>query len=203
MTNKTTSNAETVPKIIKRFVFDKLITQGYRKYSPVRRFSLIQILIVLSVAIIALYLGSSVGKESLSKTSARVLSVSDGDTVTVQYKDGTQERVRLIGLDTPETHHPTKPVGCFGVEAENFTRKNLENKEVTIEFDVERHDIYKRTLAYIYLGDLRFNDVLVQQGYAKVLNIEPNSRYASSFSKYEIEARNRHLGLWGHCLNES
>jgi micrococcal nuclease len=203
MTKIRKARRATTPKITNRFDLDKLMLKEYRKYSPRRRFSGLQLLIVLLFVIFSIYIGNSIGKESVSKTTAKVVSVSDGDTIKVEFANGTQESIRLIGVDTPETHHPTKPVGCFGVEAENFTRKNLENRDISLEYDVERKDKYDRTLAYVYLGDVRFNDVLLQQGYAKVLSIEPNTRYANMYSKYEVDARNKQLGLWGYCSNDN
>mgnify|MGYP001336258663 CR=1 FL=1 len=193
----------TTPKIIRRLDLDKLMRQGYRKNSPLRRFSGLQLLILLVIIIFAIYIGNSIGEESVSKTSARVVSVTDGDTIRVEFANGHQESIRLIGVDTPETHHPTKPVGCFGPEASNFTKANLDQKDISLEYDVERQDKYKRTLAYVYLNDERFNDELIKQGFAKVLSIEPNTRYANLYSKYEIQAKNDRIGLWGYCSNDN
>ncbi len=202
MTKTRKAKSTTIPKIAKRFDLDKLMRTGYRKKSPIRRFSVLQLLIVLLIIAFSIYLGNSIGKGSISKTQAQVIKVSDGDTITVEFSNGSHERIRLIGVDTPETHHPTKPVGCFGVEAENFTRTNLDKKEVSLEYDVERKDKYGRVLAYVYFGDIRFNDELIKRGFAKVLTIEPNTRYANIHSKLEVEAKNNRVGMWGYCSND-
>ena len=81
-----------------------------------------------------------------------VVQVLDGDTIVVcRLLGGTDETIRLLGVDTPETHHPTKPVQCFGPEAAAYTTRRLFGQVVRLEDDVERHDIYRRRLAYVYL----------------------------------------------------
>src|SRR4030066_595806 len=78
--------------------------------------------------------------------------VIDGDTIVVTI-GGQEEKVRLIGVDTPETVHPNKPVEYFGKEASEFTRRMVEGKQVSLEYDWQRKDKYGRTLAYVYLKD--------------------------------------------------
>ncbi len=91
-----------------------------------------------------------------------VVRVIDGDTIELE-QIGT---VRLIGVDTPETVHPSKPVEYFGKEASAFLRQLVEGKPVQLEYDQERKDRYDRTLAYVYLGDLTFvNAEIIKQGY--------------------------------------
>jgi hypothetical protein len=89
---------------------------------------------------------------------AKVTRVIDGDTL----KLSTGEEVRLIGVDTPETKHPRKPVEYFGKEASAFTKQLVEGKEVRLEFDVQRQDKYQRTLAYVYVGEMMVNAELVR-----------------------------------------
>lgn len=192
-----------ISKIISRRGAGKVIYTGYRKYSSGGRISGISFLLLVLVVGIFVYLGNNLGEQSSSRTPAHVEKVADGDTVTVRYKNGDNATVRLIGIDTPETHHPTKPVGCFGPEAEVFTRSALDGKDVELEFDVQRYDKYGRTLAYVYLGGNRFNDELLKQGYAKVLNIEPNSKYARKYAFLQVEAKKSNVGLWGYCANEN
>ncbi|MCD6291587.1 MAG: thermonuclease family protein [Anaerolineae bacterium] len=130
----------------------------------------------------------------------RVVEVIDGDTVKVRLEGQTQAvKIRLIGVDTPETKHPDKPVQCFGPEASSFTRSMLLGREVRLEYDVERYDKYGRTLAYMWLGDQMFNEVLVSEGYARTLTIPPNVRHAAKFAALEQEARAQRRGLWGVC----
>jgi len=97
--------------------------------------------------------------------SVKCIEVVDGDTIKVEYQ-GRVEKVRLIGVDTPETVHPNKPVEYFGREASAFTRSLAEGKDVTLEFDWQKRDKYGRLLAYVYLPDgTMLNKKLIEQGY--------------------------------------
>jgi endonuclease YncB( thermonuclease family) len=134
---------------------------------------------------------------------AQVIKVIDGDTIEVNLNSKV-ENVRFIGMDTPETVDPRKPVGCFGKEASDATKSLLTGKTVLLEKDVEDRDIYKRILRYIYLdlgnGQTLFvNDYLVREGFAKTLNIPPDSKYADRFLQAQIEARSGNKGLWASC----
>jgi len=130
-----------------------------------------------------------------------VVSVSDGDTITVRI-NGRTEKVRLIGVDTPETIHPTKPVGCFGPEASAFTKSILlKGDKVRLVRDVEARDYYDRLLAYVYrdFDQLFINLELVRLGFGTPLNIEPNSAFRQVFVDAAFQARNANAGLWGVC----
>ena len=127
----------------------------------------------------------------------RVSRVIDGDTIEVQLHGTTG--VRLIGIDTPETVHPTEPIGCFGPEASDFTKETLEGEIVRLEYDVERADHYGRTLAYIFVDGLLFNQTLVARGYAQVTTYPPNDRYIERFLAARRAARRSDKGLWGQC----
>jgi len=127
-----------------------------------------------------------------------VKRVVDGDTFWVE--DGTEKgmKVRLIGVDTPETVHPQKPVEFYGKEASDFVKKMLEGKKVKLEYDVQEKDRYGRTLAYVYLEDGTFlNAELVRKGYAQVMTIPPNVKFSELFLDLQKKARDRELGLWG------
>jgi micrococcal nuclease len=134
-----------------------------------------------------------------------VTRVTDGDTVQVLVA-GEKRTVRLIGVDTPETVHPRKPVQFYGKEASNFTKKSLLNRTVWLEYDVAPLDRYNRHLAYLWLEEpgkgetaIRrgmFNARLVLEGYGKTMTIQPNSKYADLFAKFQQEARTRKRGLW-------
>jgi micrococcal nuclease len=132
----------------------------------------------------------------------RVVQVLDGDTIIVQ-RDVYRDTIRLLGVDTPETHHPTKPVQCYGPEASAYTTSRLFGQLVRLEDDVERHDIYGRRLAYVYLHGANFEEELLRKGYARLLVIEPNHAHARDMLDEELDARVRGVGLWGACGAES
>jgi micrococcal nuclease len=122
--------------------------------------------------------------------------VIDGDTIAVE-KNGKKEKVRLIGVDTPETVHPSKPVEYFGKEASEFTRKKVEGKRVNLEYDRQSRDKYGRLLAYVYIEDGTFlNAEIIRQGYGFAYTRYP-FKYLDDFRQYEREARENDRGLWG------
>ena len=131
---------------------------------------------------------------------AIVLKVVDGDTVVLDL-DGSTETVRLIGIDTPETVHPSKPVECFGPEASAYLQALLKpNTRVRVQRDIEARDRYKRLLVYIYLLDGTFvNEQLLRKGFARTLRIEPNTTFATKFASTETGARANRVGLWQAC----
>src|SRR3972149_3906730 len=123
--------------------------------------------------------------------------VIDGDTIAVE-KNGKKEKVRLIGVDTPETVHPSKPVEYFGKEASEFTRKNVESKRVRLEYDWQSRDKYGRLLAYVYIEEngTFLNAEIIRQGYGFAYTRFP-FKYLKDFRQYEREARGNNRGLWG------
>lgn len=130
----------------------------------------------------------------------------DGDTLVLE----NNERVRLIGIDTPEMHESNKlnrdaqrsgqdvtAIKNLGRQAYEFTKNLVEGKRVRLEFDVERYDKYKRILAYVYLDDGTFvNAKIIEAGYASVMTYPPNVRYADIFLKLYRQARENQRGLW-------
>jgi micrococcal nuclease len=128
-----------------------------------------------------------------------VVSTVDGDTIVVQFADGRQETVRLLGVDTPETHHPTKPVECFGPEASAYTQARLLGRRVTLERDAEARDLYGRFLAYVTVDGARFNDELLRLGYARLLVIPPNGAHGRVMLAAELDAQHARRGMWGAC----
>lgn len=131
---------------------------------------------------------------------AFVTKVVDGDTVIVN----NTTTVRFVGIDTPETVDPRRPVGCFGKEASNEVKKLLTDKQVILQKDVSDTDMYKRILRYIYLplpdGQTLFvNDFLVREGFARVLTYPPDVKYDEQFRMAEKEAKISKKGLWGKC----
>ena len=129
---------------------------------------------------------------------AVVTRTVDGDTVTVSTARG-EDTIRLLGINTPETHHPTKGVECYGPEASAYTDAHLTGREVTLELDVEHRDQYGRLLAYLSLDGRRFNDELLRKGYARLLVIPPNGVHARVMLEEELAAKRSRRGLWGAC----
>ncbi len=127
-----------------------------------------------------------------------VIRVIDGDTFLLD--DGSEKgiRIRLIGVDAPETRNSgRKRIGYFGQQSKEYLSVLLTGKKVRLEFDIDKEDQYNRTLAYVYLPDRTFvNAELVKQGYAMVMTIPPNVRYADRFVKLERSARKNNKGLW-------
>ena len=139
---------------------------------------------------------------SLGIEGERVLvtKVVDGDTIQV---NGNQT-VRFIGIDTPETKDPRRPVGCFGKEASNKTKELLFGKEVILQKDVSDTDKYQRILRYVFLpledGTILFvNDYLVREGFATVYTYPPDVKYEERLREAEKEAKESNRGLWGRC----
>jgi micrococcal nuclease len=126
-----------------------------------------------------------------------VTRVIDGDTFVIKMQT-KEELVRLIGVDTPETKGPGKEQEPYGVEAKDFTRRLLQGKRVRLELDVREKDRHGRILAYAYLSDGTFvNAKLIAEGYARVMTVPPNVRYADLFLQLEREAQAAGRGLWG------
>ncbi len=128
-----------------------------------------------------------------------VIQAEDGDTLTIAM-DGKEERVRLIGVDTPETKDPRKPVQCFGRAASEFTKSLVANKHVRLESDPENtnRDRYNRLLRYVYVDDTLLNAELIKQGYGFAYTSFPFTK-KDEFKAYEKRAREQNLGLWGSC----
>ena len=133
---------------------------------------------------------------------ATVAHVVDGDIIDVEI-GGRTERVRLTGIDTPETKRPNSPVECWGPEASAFTESLLPvGAFVRIERDIVGRDDYGRLLGYVYLvgrSDLFVNLEIVEQGFAQPLTIEPNDTFAREFAAAARRAERSDLGMWGAC----
>lgn len=142
---------------------------------------------------------------------ATITDVVDGDTAVVGIY-GNNYKLRLTGVNTPETVHPSKPVEFFGKEASDFTKANLNQIKVWLEKDVSETDKYDRLLRYIWLTppvdpenptyeevrDQMFNGILVRDGYANASTYHPDVKYSEIFAKIEREAREANRGLWNN-----
>jgi micrococcal nuclease len=158
---------------------------------------------VTGLALLVLLTGSSsCGRATHGPPGeATVVEVIDGDTIVVDLGPST-ETVRLLGVDTPETKHPTEPVECFGPEASAFTDGLLApGTKVRLERDLEARDTFGRLLAYVHRSDddLFVNLELLREGYADVLVIAPNEAYAEALRAAAAASRSAGIGLWTAC----
>jgi micrococcal nuclease len=140
----------------------------------------------------------------------RVVRVIDGDSLHVRLPSGAIERVRLIGIDAPEQEEsaklardaagsglPSAVIQALGRQATEFARTHLANQVVGLSLDVQTRDRYGRLLAYVWLGEgVLFNRLIVAEGYAQVVTIPPNVRYADVLVACEREAREQRRGFW-------
>ena len=129
-----------------------------------------------------------------------VVRLVDGDTIHVDI-DGRLEKVRYIGVNTPEIHHPRKGEEPGGREAREVNGRLVGGRAVRLEPDVQQRDRYGRLLAYVWVhrddgSEVMVNAELVRLGYAQVMTIPPNVRYASTFLALQRQARDAHRGLW-------
>lgn len=129
-----------------------------------------------------------------------VSRVIDGDTIEIE---GGQ-KVRYIGIDTPETVDPRRPVGCFGREASEENKRLVENKSVILVKDVSDTDKFGRLLRYVYVNGgngptIFVNDHLIRQGYARASTYPPDVKFTEQFLQAENEAREGGRGLWQKC----
>ena len=144
--------------------------------------------------------GATTGGDGAGARVGRVVKVVDGDTIHVQV-GATKEKVRYIGVDTPETRHPSKGVQCFGKRAAAFNAQLVDGEQVRLVRDVEERDRYGRLLAYVYRvrDGLFVNAELARLGYAQPLSIPPDVRFAEHFAALARDARQHGRGLWAAC----
>ena len=140
-------------------------------------------------------IGEVAGQSKFEAGTFKVTRVIDGDTIEI---DGG-ERVRYIGIDTPETVDPRKTVQCFGVEASNKNKELVEGRMVWLEKDVTDKDKYNRLLRYVYVGDAFINLELVKQGFAYSYSYPPDIKYQNQIVTAQQEAREAKKGLWNAC----
>jgi len=136
------------------------------------------------------------------RTPAHVVRVIDGDTIAVLI-DGAECTIRYIGINTPETVDPRKPVECYGREASQRNRELVEGQTVELEKDVSETDQYDRLLRYVWVDGTMVNAILVGEGYAAVVTYPPDVKYQELFLDLEREAREAGRGLWTGCFGPS
>jgi len=171
---------------------------------------------IVSIAMVASVIGYRASKSSTKPSATTITTVTtefstttiettentflvtrviDGDTIEIEGG----KKVRYIGIDTPETVDPRKPIQCFGVEASNKNKELVEGKRVRLEKDVSETDKYERLLRYVYVGELFVNDYLARQGYAYAYTYPPDVKYSEQFVQAQKEARENNRGLWKTC----
>lgn len=123
---------------------------------------------------------------------ARVVYIYDGDTVKLD----NGERVRYLGIDTPEMNYNNPPSEYFAEEAKRFNTDLVHRKNIRLEFDSVKRDKYNRLLAYVYVDDTFVNARLIEEGYAKVYIIPPNVKHADDFLELQRKAREAKKGMW-------
>jgi micrococcal nuclease len=159
---------------------------------------LLVLIVLAAVAVLGgnAALGGSNG-EGAGSSTARVERVVDGDTIVL----AGGERVRYIGMDTPESVKPGTPVQCYAKAASRENERLVGGQRVRLVYDVERRDRYGRTLAYVYRASdgLFVNAELVRRGYARTLTIPPDVAHAATFRTLAEKARRAGRGLWSRC----
>lgn len=174
---------------------------GYNLFPRMTPRRIFSVLVMLVLAL----LGMLRGTEEKDVLQGTVTWVVDGDTVHVDVA-GELRKVRLIGVDTPEMGYRERRSQPFAEDATRFTKRTLLNKTVWLEYDVAPRDKYNRHLAYVWTepptageGAIRrgmFNARLLLEGSGKVITIQPNSRYADLFVRFQAEARDARRGIW-------
>ena len=162
------------------------------------------LLAIIAALVVFGFISTQVPKQSpkadsgtaLDESYPEVVEVVDGDTFKVS--DGAvQKTVRMIGMDTPETKDPRKPIQYYGKEASDYSKDLLLHRHVNLKKDISETDKYGRILRYVYLGDGTFvNEQLVRQGYAHASTFPPDVKYADLFTEAERDARANKRGLW-------
>jgi micrococcal nuclease len=154
---------------------------------------ILQLLSIAFLIITGLSLSESRANEvTAHQVNYRVLFVIDGDTIVVDHIG----KVRYLGINTPELHHPSKGKEYYSQEALTANQQLVAGKKVRLEYDVQRQDKYGRTLAYVYAGKLFVNAKLVKDGYARAMPIRPNIKHARYFFNLQRKAQAAQKGLW-------
>ena len=161
------------------------------------------LIIIFAIAIFAfetVNLKISLPAEIIQPGYYRVLEVYDGDTIAVDM-NGTTEKVRMIGVDTPETHKPNTPVQCYGPEASTFTKNLLNDKTVRLEADPTNNnrDRYNRLLRYVYTEqNVLVEQLLIEQGLGFAYLSFPFEK-SDQFAALQQQTQKNKLGLWAKC----
>jgi micrococcal nuclease len=160
-------------------------------------------ILILALLILPNILNKTSLKPVVEKVGTyKVIEVFDGDTISVNY-DGVTEKVRLIGIDTPETHKPDTPPQCYGKEASDFLKNRIEGKYVKLEADPKStpRDRYSRLLRYVYYEDVFINAEIVEKGYGFAYTSFPYTKLPEILD-LEKKAKADNIGIWTNCNAE-
>jgi micrococcal nuclease len=140
---------------------------------------------------------NSIGVEIVNIPENQVIRVIDGDTIEV-YQNKKVEKIRMIGLNTPESVDPRKQVECFGIEASDRLKELIEGKIVKLETDEtqDKEDRFGRKLRYVFLGDENINQKMIADGYGFEYTYKVPYKYQNEFKEAQKSARKKSLGLW-------
>jgi endonuclease YncB( thermonuclease family) len=172
--------------------------RGCYRPAPVMKFTptlLATLLVASSLALLTVAPATA----QVALMPASVVRVVDGDTVDVQLGDGQTERIRLIGIDTPEIVDPRSPVQCFAREASVHAHELLDGQAVSLELDASQgeRDRYGRMLGYLWLPDGRnFGEVMIADGFAHEYTYDQPYAYLDTFRAAQDSAIAQHAGLW-------
>jgi micrococcal nuclease len=147
------------------------------------------------LGLLLVLLGLALPASAQSPLEGTVTRIVDGDTIHVEL-GGRIEKVRYIGVNTPEVHHPRKGEEPGGRAAAAVNRRLVSGRRVRLELDAQARDRHGRLLAYVWVADTMVNAELVRRGYAQVMTVPPNVRHQSLFLKLQREAREAGRGLW-------
>lgn len=153
----------------------------------------VRYLVILAISLILAYFGIDF---PVKEGQHKVVKVVDGDTLVLSI-DEVDERVRLIGIDTPESVHPDSNKNVEeGKIASDYMKKLVDGKYVEIEYDSQKRDRYNRILAYIYIDGDMVNKIMLREGYARLATYPPNVKYVDDFIEIEKEAQRQKKGFW-------
>lgn len=156
----------------------------------------VSLLLISTLLIVGCGAVPAVQAPAVKGIPAKITRVVDGDTMKVSLDD-KEETIRLLLVDTPETVHPNKEVQPFGPEASAFAKKLLTDQDVVLEFDVSERDRYGRLLVYLWIGDRMFNELLLEQGLARVAYVyPPDIRHVDRFREIQKTAQLAGIGIW-------
>lgn len=201
-----TVTGKTADKIIKLIIDNKTATVNGSAVELAAPATIINGSTYVPARFVAESLGAEVAWDNNTKSvlvnsdypygKYKVTRVVDGDTFEVDF-NGTKEKVRLIGVDTPESVHPDASRNVEeGKLTSEYTKEYLEGKEVALEFDVQERDKYGRLLAYAWIDGEMYNKHLLNIGYAQVATYPPNVKYVDDFTALQKTARENKVGLW-------